>query len=783
MTHQAIARKWRPRIFEEISGQTHVTKTLQNAIRLGRIHHAFLMTGARGVGKTSAARILARALNCEKGPAPNPCNECSACTQMLAGTFSDLIEIDAASHNSVDDIRDLVEKVRYTPQSGRYKVYIIDEVHMVSKQGFNALLKTLEEPPGHVIFVLATTDPQQLLDTVISRCQRFDFKMIAVRVIFDRLKQVSEAEGVTVPDSSLMTIAREGAGSMRDAQSLLDQVLSFSSGSVSEEEVAEILGFIDRSILYDVLQFALEGDAGSALEQLSKVATFGYDVRSFGNHLLEAVRNVAMVRQVRDGARLLDLPDGEVTRLSQMAQGRDPDRLHRQFDVLAEAVDAITRSEQPMLLLEMAVAKMAAVRDFAPVQSLVDRLEALERKLRKGGFTATPSASAPSASAAPPKERFVPPPLPKKRERTPPPPKPTPKPVQAAPPPPKPAPVAKPEPTPAPPVQAAPAPTPKPTPPPAPAGPALAGDDFAGPPPMWDDEPGDSAPAVEAAPPPPPKPVAPPKPVEPVAPAQAAGGAVLGQLLNYKRGGAPAARTTRSATATATAEPAVPAPAPKPSPAAEPVPRPVTTQDPPESAPPRAAAPPPKASKPTPPPPAAAAPPARKPARPRHARSADKGPEPEFDESRADPAGSERCDATRWRRFVRSLADRTDLGPSTAAFARSGFLGADGATISIGFGTEIAVRQMESLANTPGLMETVRAEFGEDTQLAWSLDVEDRRGRSLQDELLLLKRNKEAEVDAASRNDSAVQRVLSLFPGSEIAEVTLPDNLEFDDVR
>ncbi len=300
MSHQAIARKFRPQVFEDIVGQQHVTRTLQNAIRLGRVHHAFLMTGARGVGKTSAARVLARALNCETGPAENPCNACPSCAEMLAGSFPDVIEFDAASHNSVDDIRDLVDKVRYAPQRGRYKVYIIDEVHMVTKQGFNALLKTLEEPPPHVIFILATTDPQQLLDTVISRCQRFDFKMIPVRTTYEHLKGVAEAEGVAVPDASLMTIAREGGGSMRDAQSLLDQVLSFAGESVTEAEVAEILGFIDRSILYDVLEGALSGDPAAALEAVAKVSLFGFDVRTFANQLLEAVRNVTVVRPVRD---------------------------------------------------------------------------------------------------------------------------------------------------------------------------------------------------------------------------------------------------------------------------------------------------------------------------------------------------------------------------------------------------------------------------------------------------------------------------------------------------
>ncbi len=385
MTHQAIARKWRPRRFEEISGQTHVTRTLQNAIRLGRVHHAFLLTGARGVGKTSAARILARALNCEQGPAENPCNECSACTEMLGGNYPDLVEIDAASHNSVDNIRDLVEKVQYTPQRGRYKIYIIDEVHMVTKQGFNALLKTLEEPPAHVIFILATTDPQQLLDTVISRCQRFDFKMIPVRTIYERLKFVAEQEGVQVPDASLKVIAREGGGSMRDAQSLLDQVLSFSGESVSEQEVSEILGFIDRSILYGILESTLSADPAGALTTLSKVAVYGYDVRTFANQLLEAVRNVALVVQVPNASKLLDLPDDEITKLGDLAKDRDSSLLSQQFDILAAAVDSITRSEQPMLLLEMATVKMASVRPLVPVAAMLNRLESLERRLRRVG--------------------------------------------------------------------------------------------------------------------------------------------------------------------------------------------------------------------------------------------------------------------------------------------------------------------------------------------------------------------------------------------------------------
>lgn len=460
MSHLAIARKWRPQVFESIVGQSHVTRTLQNAIRLDRVHHAFLFTGARGVGKTTAARVLARALNCETGPgAINPCNECTSCVEMLSGSYPDVVEIDAASHNSVDDIRDLVEKARYTPQRGRVKVYIIDEVHMVTKQGFNALLKTLEEPPPHVRFILATTDPQKLLDTVISRCQRFDFKMIPVRTVYEHLAHVAEKEGVQIPTSALMSIAREGGGSMRDAQSLLDQVLSFSEGSVTEEEVAEILGFIDRSILYDALESSVGGDAARALEVVGRVRLYGYDVRAFSGQLLEAVRNVLVVNLVENASTLMDLPDEEIARLRALAKGRDASLIRQQFDVLAEAVDAIARSEQPMLLLETALVKMAHVRPFVPIDALLGRLEQLESRLAKAGVRPGPPpgqmrAPAPKAPAfqatrpADPAPARTEAPRPAPRAEVAPP---KPEPPKPKPPTPAPAPPAPPTPVPAPP--------------------------------------------------------------------------------------------------------------------------------------------------------------------------------------------------------------------------------------------------------------------------------------------------------------------------------------------
>ncbi|MFT6146545.1 MAG: DNA polymerase-3 subunit gamma/tau, partial [Myxococcota bacterium] len=237
MSYLAIARKYRPGTFDEIVGQEHVTRTLRNAIARGRVHHAFLFTGARGVGKTTAARALAKSLNCERGPTADPCGECASCVEIAAGRNPDLIEIDGASNNSVDDIRDLCDNVQYAPQRGGSKIYLIDEVHMLSKGAFNALLKTLEEPPPHVVFIFATTEPNKIPDTILSRVQRFDFKRIPEQGVITRLARIAEAEGSGVSEHGLRLIARAGEGSMRDSESLLDQVISFAGPEVSDQEV------------------------------------------------------------------------------------------------------------------------------------------------------------------------------------------------------------------------------------------------------------------------------------------------------------------------------------------------------------------------------------------------------------------------------------------------------------------------------------------------------------------------------------------------------------------
>ena len=396
MSYQAIARKWRPTTFEAIAGQSHVTRTLKNAIELGRIHHAFLFTGARGVGKTTAARVLARALNCVNGPTPTPCGVCPACVEILSGASQDVIEIDGASNNSVDDVRDLRDSVRYLPVRGKYKVYIVDEVHMLSKGAFNALLKTLEEPPPHVVFIFATTESQKIPDTILSRVQRFDFKRIPSTVVVERLQEVCAADGVTIPDAGLKLIARAGEGSMRDAQSLLDQVISFGGNRVSLEQVTDILGLVDRQLLYGMLEGILKGDADRCLAAIDQVYTFGYELSQFTNELLEVLRNATLVGLSPSSRKYLDVSDEERALLEGLVQGVPSEVFVRAFQVMLEVHEQVSRASRPRLVLEMAVARLVAIRPAKPIEHVVDRVVDLERRLRQAGVSARPRSPGPS---------------------------------------------------------------------------------------------------------------------------------------------------------------------------------------------------------------------------------------------------------------------------------------------------------------------------------------------------------------------------------------------------
>ena len=412
MSYLVLARKWRPQTFDELVGQEHVSRTLTNAIRTDRVAHAFLFTGVRGVGKTTAARILAKALNCTQGPTPTPCNQCVNCREITAGNAVDVLEIDGASNTGVDDVREIIENVRYQAAKSRFKIYIIDEVHMLSTSAFNALLKTLEEPPAHVKFIFATTDPHKVPHTIHSRCQRYDFKRIPFRLIADRLAHIARSEGVGVSDRALFMIAREGEGSMRDAQSLLDQVIAFAGKTVKDEDVAAALGLADRKMLYAVADALVERHAVRALELLNELHLYGYDMRRFTRELLEHFRNLSVARLLPGGDLLADLPDEERQEVERQAQLMSTADLDRAFRLLLATESEISHVPYPKLVLEMALIKLATLTAVVPVDELLERIAELEQRLGTGG-SAT-GGSSPARADKPLTTRPEPPP----RQRT-----------------------------------------------------------------------------------------------------------------------------------------------------------------------------------------------------------------------------------------------------------------------------------------------------------------------------------------------------------------------------
>ena len=380
MTYQVLARRLRPQRFEDVVGQEHVTRTLQAAIAAGRVAHAFLFTGPRGVGKTTTARLLAKALNCERGPTPTPCNECSNCHEIAEGIAFDVLEIDGASHTQVDKMRDLMETVAHRPLKSRFKIFIIDEVHMLSQHSFNALLKTLEEPPAHVKFVFATTDPHKVLATVVSRCQRYDLCRIGLRELRTHLRKTADAEGLGLSDDAIALVAREAEGSLRDAQSLLDQVLTIAGTGADEAAVREVLGAADRRLVVAVADTLLAGDPGAGLRRLAELHAHGYDPHRFLRDLLDHVRNLAVLRATGDRTLLADLPEAEADVLVAQAERRPAEDLQRFFRLLLEADEALSvpgRTIDPKIVLEMAVVRLATLPPLLPMDDILRRLEAL----------------------------------------------------------------------------------------------------------------------------------------------------------------------------------------------------------------------------------------------------------------------------------------------------------------------------------------------------------------------------------------------------------------------
>ena len=394
MSYVVLARKWRPQSFEDIAGQEHVTHTLRNAIRAQRVAHAYLFTDVRGVGKTTAARILAKALNCEKGPTETPCNECSQCHEITKGSSIDVLEIDGASNRGIDEIRQIIENVRYQPAKCRFKIYIIDEVHQVTKDAFNALLKTLEEPPPSVKFILATTEPHRLPETILSRCQRYDFRRISLREIIARLGAIAKSEGLKITDGALALLAREADGSMRDAQSLLEQVLAGAepsdgkgeAASVDETLLQEMLGLAERRVLYELSAAVLAGDARKCLALVAEMVRQGRDLNRLSRDLVEHFRNLLVARLTgkqpagSSAAPLLDLPDQEIADLTEQTGAVSVETLLDYFDFMAAGDEEIARAATPRFALETVLIRLASLPQSLPVAQLVERLERLAGK-------------------------------------------------------------------------------------------------------------------------------------------------------------------------------------------------------------------------------------------------------------------------------------------------------------------------------------------------------------------------------------------------------------------
>jgi DNA polymerase-3 subunit gamma/tau len=388
----SLYRKWRPQSFDEIAGQSHVTQTLKNAIERGRLSHAYLFCGPRGTGKTTTARILAKAINCENGATTNPCNECESCRSIVDGNSIDVLELDAASNRKVDEIRDFLEKIPYSSTQGGKKVYIIDEVHMLTTESFNTLLKTLEEPPEHVVFILATTEPNKVLPTILSRCQRFDFRRISVADIEARLKTVAEAEGINIDPAALGLISGHVQGAMRDALGILEQLASYAKELIAPSDVTALLGITDAEILFKFTTMLVEGDLAGCLVFLDELVCRGQDIRQFMQDLLGYLRDIYLVKSV-DGVRAKNITDEMQERFEEQAASVNSRSVLFYINTLNEVYNQSRWSTDIRLQFEIALFKMIKTGDDVTLEGLLYRIERLENALMSGGgFLSTPGA-------------------------------------------------------------------------------------------------------------------------------------------------------------------------------------------------------------------------------------------------------------------------------------------------------------------------------------------------------------------------------------------------------
>jgi len=405
MSYTALYRKFRPAAFEDVKGQDHIVTTLRNQIKAERIGHAYLFCGTRGTGKTSVAKIFARAVNCENPKEGSPCGECSICKAIAAGASMNVIEIDAASNNGVDNIREIVDEVSYSPAEGKYKVYIIDEVHMLSIGAFNALLKTLEEPPSYVIFILATTEVHKIPITILSRCQRYDFRRITIDVLADRLKELTNKEQIQIEDKAVRYIAKTADGAMRDALSLLDQCIAFHFGQeLTYDKVLDVLGAVDTEVFSRLLRIVLDGNVTGAIGLLEEIVMQGRELTQFIADFAWYLRNLLLVKTADGIEDIIDVSTENLARLKEEAQMAENDVIMRYIRIISELSGQIRYATQKRILVEMGLIKLCRPSMETDTQSLTDRIRQIEDKLQNGVFTAVPTAESyisPAAASEP----------------------------------------------------------------------------------------------------------------------------------------------------------------------------------------------------------------------------------------------------------------------------------------------------------------------------------------------------------------------------------------------